>query len=154
MRSDACAHECKIDEKSFPTRFVSESRDRSLAKSTSFDFGGLKTVPKSCQVRSWGALGGLLGALGALLGDSWALLGRSWGALGALLGRSWTLWGHSWALWGTLGRSWSELGSILGPPRVVFGRPRVDFGPFGSPRSTDFGATTTQRRNTGTSIAK
>ena len=62
-------------------------------------------------------------------GRSWGALGRSWDALGTLLGRS-----------------CGALGALVGA--------RVDFGPFGSRRSTDFGATTTQRRNTGTSTAK
>ena len=79
-------------EKLFRKRFVSESRNSSLAKGCFFEQGDLKMVSESSPGgllgRSWallGALGALLGAFGGLLGGSWEYLVRSQGALGRLL---------------------------------------------------------------------
>ena len=76
----------KIVEKRFPTRFLSESRDRSVAKSAFCEFGRLKRASESSPERLGRPPEAHLGALGELLGCSWGALGRSWGALGAFLG--------------------------------------------------------------------
>ena len=78
-------------------------------------------------MRSWGALGVLLGSLGALLGHSWGALGRSWGALGALLGPSWAFLGRSWGALGTLWVLLGALGALWGCLGALLGRFWMDF---------------------------
>jgi hypothetical protein len=123
----ACAHDAKIDRKSFRTRVSTESRDASSSKVAFSYFGASKWSPEGSLGRLWALLSGSWGALGR----SWALLGRSWGALGALLGAL----GRSWNALGTLlGRSWDALGrflTFLDDLGWIFGTPRVDFGASG-----------------------
>ena len=97
--------------KSFPTRFSTESRDRSPSKAAFFEPDASKWCPEGCLGRLWTLLSGSWGALGC----SWGALGRSWEALGALLGRSWAALGRSW---GALWRSWA----LLGAPWAVSAR--------------------------------
>ena len=64
------AHETHIEEKRFRKRFLSESRDRSAAKGTFFELGGLQMVSKSSLGRLGRPLGANLGALEGFLGRS------------------------------------------------------------------------------------
>ena len=119
--------DAKIDQKSFRTRFSTESRDRSPSKAAFFELRRLKMCPECCLGRlwtllsgSWGALAALLGALGALLDRSWGLLG----ALGTLLGRS---WGALGALLGAPGSPGTILARLLTPRGSILRPPGVDF---------------------------
>ena len=128
----ACAHDAKIDKKSFRTRFLTESRDRSPSKAVFFELRSVKMGLESSTGSLGRPPGAPLGVLGELLGRSWGALRRSWGALGAVLGGL----GRSWAL---LGRSWNASGGPLEHP----GRSGLDFGPPGGRflalRATTFG---------------
>ena len=81
----ACAHDAKIDRKSFRTRFPTESRDGSPSKAAFFELRSLNMVLRGLSGASLGALERLLGRSWALLGRSWALLGRSWSHAGPIL---------------------------------------------------------------------
>ena len=71
----SCAHEAKIDRKSFRKYFSTESHDGLPSK---FTFSQLRALNMVLR----GLSGASRGALERLLGRSWALLGHSWGALG------------------------------------------------------------------------
>ena len=86
MQFTTCAHKREIDKNRSRERFLRESRDRSPAKDTFFEFGGLNMVLQSSPGRLGSPPGAHLGDLGALLGACWGALGRSWGALGSLSG--------------------------------------------------------------------
>ena len=103
-------------------RFLSESRDGSLAK------GAFSKLRCFKMVRI-GALGRLVRCSEGHLGALGPLLGGSWGALGALMERSWALLGCSLALVGAPGSPLGGFGSIFDPPRVDFVRLGKHFRP-------------------------
>ena len=69
-RIRSCAHEAKIDRKSFRTHFPSDLRDGSLAERSFSELRSVKMVPEGSPERLERRLGTLLGALGPLLGCS------------------------------------------------------------------------------------